>query len=497
MKHRQWKRHLALTAAFLALALGLIAYTDRVLWDKKGTIMGFYEEPRNSIDVFYIGGSHTNAAVCPTRLYTEYGYTGYVLYSWSQPIWTAYHYLLEGLKTQSPRVVVLDGMGLVYGNTYMSDVDMNTVSDDYSLLIKPGLNRLALAVAMQRCQTGHRPFYRYASLLRYHNRWKALTADDVLWPLVRYRTTGKGFGPLYTTESFEAPQPPQPLAANEAIYAPCQEYLEKILALCQKRGIAVVLVNYPYLASETEYGIYEACRQTAARYGAACVDYLLPQTAAEAGFDYGADMAEHAHVNYKGAEKITAHLGAYLAAHFDLPDHRGDPAYSRWAEDAAAEERNLQEMNLRLTFDLAELLEKARSGGYLVLGATAGDLSEGDPSAVQAALDAHGISTEAFAGAGQTAFALLPNGKILQNTGEEAAVTVETADGTQVQALAAGEEAVLLAKPRAEVASAAAEPADVSRHRSGLNLAVVDAATGELVFSLSFSPDQGWAGYTE
>ena len=47
-------RHLAALAAFCALALGMIAYTDRVLWDKNGTIMGFYEEPKNSVDYFML-----------------------------------------------------------------------------------------------------------------------------------------------------------------------------------------------------------------------------------------------------------------------------------------------------------------------------------------------------------------------------------------------------------------------------------------------------------
>ena len=165
---------------FVLLAGILVAYTDRVLWNKSGTIMGFYEEPKNSIDVLYLGGSHSNAAISPTQIYHEQGYTGYVLYSWSQPIWTSYHYLKEGLKRQKPKVVVLDSFGLVYGHTYISDVDINNVSNEWSLLIPPSLNRVQLAMAMSRCQTDHRPFYRYASLLENHNRWKVLTKEDLL-----------------------------------------------------------------------------------------------------------------------------------------------------------------------------------------------------------------------------------------------------------------------------------------------------------------------------
>ena len=249
-------RHLAALAAFCALALGMIAYTDRVLWDKNGTIMGFYEEPKNSVDVIYVGGSHTNAAVSPTQIYEEYGTTGYVLYSWSQPIWTAYHYTLEALKTQQPKVVVVDVFGMVYGNTYMTDVDMNSVSDDYSLLIPPSLNRIQLAMAMSRCQTEHKPFYRYASLLRYHNRWKALTKQDLLWPLQSYRTTGKGFGPLYTTESYQLHQPADITPNGEAAYAWSKVYLQKLVELSKQQGFQLVAVNFPYIAEDIEYDIF-------------------------------------------------------------------------------------------------------------------------------------------------------------------------------------------------------------------------------------------------
>ena len=39
------------------------------------------------------------------------------------------------------------------------------------------------------------------------------------------------------------------------------------------------------------------------------------------------------HLNYYGAMKVSSYMSGYLADHYDLPDHRGDSAYSAW--DAA------------------------------------------------------------------------------------------------------------------------------------------------------------------
>lgn len=490
-----WKRVGAL-ALFAALALGLIAYTDRVLWDKNGTIMGFYEEPKNTLDVIYVGGSHTNAAISPTRIYTDHGFTGYVLYSWSQPIWTAYHYAVEALKTQQPKVVVVDVFGMVYGNTYMSDVDMNSVSDDYSLLIPPSLNRVALSISMSRAQTEHRPFYRYASLLRYHNRWKAVTKEDILWPLQSFRTTGKGFGPLYTTEIYEQQRQPAEIVPNgEVIYHWSKVYLDKLIDLSEKEGFQLVTVNFPYIAEDLEYDIFAWVRQHCNERGVPFIDYILEETAAEADFDYGTDMAEHAHVNYRGAAKLTDHLGGWLAEHYDLPDHRNDPAYFGWEADAAFEGRNLQDMDLCMTHDLDALLTKAMTADYVVLLATCGDLSAADSTAVQQALQNHGVPVDCFTAPGKQLVAACgtEQGTVIEvfGPGQSGCVTALLGNGGRLTVRSNGDQTEQFA-----IDPKTTEMADFSRNRPGLNIVVADAATGKLVYSVSYSTLHDYTAYT-
>ena len=117
--------------AFGCILLVLLLCTQEVLAPKGGCIDGFYAEPEDTIDVIFLGSSHANAAFAPAQMWREQGFTGYVLYSWSQPMWVSYHYAVEAFKRQTPRVVVLEGFGLCYGTTYMTPADVDGTSDDY------------------------------------------------------------------------------------------------------------------------------------------------------------------------------------------------------------------------------------------------------------------------------------------------------------------------------------------------------------------------------
>lgn len=488
-KWKTWQKNLARFVVFCLLAVLLIGYIDRVLWDKSGTILSFYEEPRNTIDVLYLGGSHSNAAISPTQIYEEHGFTGHVLYSWSQPIWTSYHYLLEGLKTQKPKVVVLDSFGLVYGHTYISDVDINNVSNQWSLLIPPSMNRVRLAMAMSRCQTDHRPFYRYASLLEHHNRWKVITKEDLLWPLQDYYSTAKGYGPLYTTEKFDPLSMPPDTVSNGLMKPACMEYLQKFVELSQKEGFQLVLVSLPYVASPEEFGIYQQAYDYCRANGVPVVDYFDADTAAQAGFDWNTDMAEHAHVNYKGAKKISAHLGSWLAQNFDLPDHRADADYSAWEEAVQAEGKSRQDMEVKLSAELDVLLERALHPDYTTLVLTRGDLLQSDAAEVKQAFEQHGLDASVFDQPEQHSLAVLQNGAIQSDQiGRAGDRIVQTVEGTGWK---------LTADNSGQQASVQLNGEQVLLDHSGVSVIVVDTGSGNLVQSISFVSDQGYAPYTD
>ena len=69
---------------------------------------GILSEPKNTIDVLVIGDSESYTSFSPMEIWSEYGYTSYVMGSNAQKIYQSYNYLLLALETQHPKVVVLE-----------------------------------------------------------------------------------------------------------------------------------------------------------------------------------------------------------------------------------------------------------------------------------------------------------------------------------------------------------------------------------------------------
>ena len=72
----------------------------------------FYQNPKNSIDVLFIGSSHVHNGIDISLLYKEYGISSYDFSSSGQPLPTSYFYVKEALKTQKPKLIIFDSYSL-------------------------------------------------------------------------------------------------------------------------------------------------------------------------------------------------------------------------------------------------------------------------------------------------------------------------------------------------------------------------------------------------
>ena len=71
-------------------------------------VKGFYEEPKNSLDVIFMGNSDVYRGISPITLWDEYGIASYNFVSSGQRMWTAYYTLEESLKYQKTKLIVLN-----------------------------------------------------------------------------------------------------------------------------------------------------------------------------------------------------------------------------------------------------------------------------------------------------------------------------------------------------------------------------------------------------
>ena len=100
----------------LVILLAVFACTyltiDRILLLKSkdgiSQIQAYYKQPENTVDVLFVGSSHIFCHVNTGILWDEYGISSFDLAAAEQPFWNSYHYIIEGLKTQKPSLIVLD-----------------------------------------------------------------------------------------------------------------------------------------------------------------------------------------------------------------------------------------------------------------------------------------------------------------------------------------------------------------------------------------------------
>lgn len=66
-------------------------------------VLPFYDEPKNTLDVIFIGSSHVMCSVYPMELYDRYGIASYVFASSAQLLPQSYYQLKEALRYQTPK----------------------------------------------------------------------------------------------------------------------------------------------------------------------------------------------------------------------------------------------------------------------------------------------------------------------------------------------------------------------------------------------------------
>lgn len=125
--------------AFLCVTAILIAGTYRVLsWkdttgDYVSSVQMLYNTEENLIDVVFVGSSHVYAGVNVALLWEQYGMSAFDMAVSGQDKDSAYHNLVEVLKTQSPQVVCVDMYALTFdGHEIQGNIYRNMLSMDIS-----------------------------------------------------------------------------------------------------------------------------------------------------------------------------------------------------------------------------------------------------------------------------------------------------------------------------------------------------------------------------
>lgn len=320
-----------LKAAFFALILcACLLALDGMMrrGDGEDKYSAFFEE-KEPIDVFLLGTSHMMDSVLPMELWRDYGIVSYNLANPAETMEATYWTLRLALETHVPKAIVVD---MAYIGKAQSEVSTRRMG--HLFMDEIPLSLLKLKAIWELYPAQERAEFVFP-LVTYHTRWEELFAKSE--PMTDARPITRG-AELRCGRS--APGPYTRTTEMDLRDTPGKQALKRIIALCQERGIEVVLTAIPYPTDDEAQRMMNSAQLIADETGVPFLNLFD----VEGLVDFETDCYDEAsHLNPDGAAKVTRYLGEYLVSCYALENKRGDAAYAHWESDLAAYEALYEE----------------------------------------------------------------------------------------------------------------------------------------------------------
>ena len=187
--------------AFVLAALFCIKGAIRILVPKNYTgewlspvpsYCGFYELKKDTVDVLFLGSSHTYASFCPQVLYDEYGITSYNMGMGNQNLILSYYWLKEALRTQSPSAVVVESV-FAFNRCNNPSNSLESATQKSLNYMHWTRNRVDAIKAFCEIEPELYSWESFIPNLRYHDRWKELHEEDFTFGEIASRSQLMGY----------------------------------------------------------------------------------------------------------------------------------------------------------------------------------------------------------------------------------------------------------------------------------------------------------------
>ncbi len=313
------KELLALLASLLVIAM-VVSAASSLCSPKRhnyGSDWGeFLQEPEDTIDVLFIGSSLTYCNIIPAIYWNETGLTAWDVTGPELTIPGAYHYLVEALKTQSPKAVFIEISGALYSR--YTGFTKTVIGQ-----MPWGWNRLEMTFAEGEPENR---FGLIFPMFFYHSRWSELGENDWKVFLRGYdRDMNAGYTYLNQYRVAEGYVTRTDSGADAENNLRNLEYMKKIADLCLEAGITPVFYESPAVSTMPEELMGPIRRELDAIEGTVVVNFNDYRDAIGAELDY--DYYDPLHYNASGADKFSRFLARWTEENLSLtPTGRGDAA---------------------------------------------------------------------------------------------------------------------------------------------------------------------------
>ena len=324
----------------------------------------FYEYPRNTFDVLFLGSSVMMNAVYPLQLYDEYGIASYNLSCGSQRLSSSYYILKQAIRRQNPKLVVLD--------VYLCGIEEEAVPEGHTHYVTDVLHYPEKLEMILDVLPANRWIDFIFEMGTYHDRWESLTKADISEGSL-YRTGTYGAKLHYWHDDFDSFG--QITHDKKNLPTEQEAYLRKIIELCKKNDIDIMLTLMPLDYSAQAGDIkrdewqkyWNKVQDIADEYGVNYLNFMYHSD--ELGLDLRTDTDGGTHLNGWGATKLTKYIGNYIVEKYEIPDVRTDSSYDFMKEDLLIFNKHSDMLKLRDQYELEAYLRelKKKKNNYTVI----------------------------------------------------------------------------------------------------------------------------------
>lgn len=281
---------------------------------KRADSYSFVDEPDNTIDVICLGSSDIWSGFVPTELWEKYGYTSVVSSFSHQTVSDAQVLLEEFLKTQKPKLVVLE-IDTLYDGRGPKDV------------IEPGDTSLDTFFEMVAPDAFENEVAGEYSIFTFHNIWKDFNKKSKRRKYAHgYLYNAKVCKMKYRDYMTETDEKDVPIYANS-------QSLKEFAKFCKEKNLPLLYVEMPSLTSWS-YARYNAVKELADESGVELLD--LNQKYDEIGIDMRNCFRDEwgSHLTYSAACKATDYIGEYIGKNYGIESRRSNAEIAeRWDND--------------------------------------------------------------------------------------------------------------------------------------------------------------------
>lgn len=292
------------------------------------SVAGFHDEPRDTLDAVYIGGSNVYYFWQPSLAWQEYGMAVYSLSTASMPV-RAFRYEIEEARKTQPDALFILSLNSLKTDT-VNLIGLHSTAD--CMPLSGTKVRMVRELAPEAGLTGLEQLECYFPSLRFHSSWPEL--DSFQFTRRAYRMKGEATHLGYLNQSginesrFFATDARLPLDETQSAV------LTALLDYCDSEQLRVLFTLCPQaFENESDYAELNTAVDTVRERGYEVLD--LRGAIEEMDLDLHRDFLDLRHTNVHGAVKFTHYLGAWLRERYGFADKRGDPAYASWDAIAA------------------------------------------------------------------------------------------------------------------------------------------------------------------